>query len=258
MTTHRAFWIGIGAGVAFFALFLIITFITIRSHIFNLSFLIWDTRIEEKSVEKVLRTVSEAGLFPKSIRPDLKLYVMAICSYYGKSSFTHNQTVIPQDKIKALNSLRLLIKTYPRSFVINRAVLSQLVYADVLMMLERNPILLSELKCDKETLEMEYESQLAILNACGLFLGSSADISFIDGDYGSAFHYFRRQGFSEGAIYCYEYGIGTPPLPSMWIWVLKGVGWLLGDFDSYDYWLLQSEYNGILERRAERCGKDSQ
>ena len=59
---------------------------------------------------------------------------------------------------------------------------------------------------------MEYESQLAILNACGLFLGSSADISFIDGDYGSAFHYFRRQGFSEGAIYCYEYGIGTPPL----------------------------------------------
>lgn len=252
MTVRKVLGLGIGLGVASFGLCLLITLIVFRSQIFNLSFLLLDTRCESKKIERVLQTFSKTGHFPESIEPDLKLYVTAICSYYGKSSFTHDQTFIPLDKVEALKSLRLLIKNYPRSFVIDRAVFALIVYSDIWWMLERTPNILLELECDKETFEMEYESQLSIANVCGAGLSSSAGSSFMNGDYKSAFHYFRRQGFSVGAIYCYEYGIGTEPLPKMLIWVLKGIGWLLGDFDSYEYWLFESEYNSILKEEKKK------
>ncbi len=249
MRARRVLALGIGSGVASFVLFLLITLVMLRSQIVNLSFLFLDTRCEVKSVKKALQTFSETGHFPQSIESDLELYATALCSYYGKDSSTYEQKFISHDPVKALKLLRLLIKNHPRSFVVDRSAFAVIVYTDVLMRLEREPNILQDLECDKETLQMEYEAQLSIANGCGTFLVYSADSAFIDGDYKRAFHYFRRQGLSEGLIYCHEYGIGTAPLPKMIIWALKGVGWLLGDFDSYNYWLLKSEYNSILEER---------
>ncbi|MEG2465769.1 MAG: hypothetical protein RSB14_07110, partial [Kiritimatiellia bacterium] len=92
-------------------------------------------------------------------------------------------------------------------------------------------------------------AQFSIANAYGDRLTDAADSFFINGEYRKAFLYFRRRGLRAGAIYCYEYGVGTTQLPKILIWILKGCGWILGDFNPYDYRLLSGVYNNILEER---------
>lgn len=234
--------------VILFLLFLLTLLVLSRRQLFNSLYSLEDMRCDNRTIKKTLQVLSETGSFPQSIEPDLKLYLTVICLYYGKSDCTYNQRVITEDHVEALKTLRLLIEKYPFSFVIDRAILAQIIYSDVWATIKKDPSVLSKLKCDKERLNAEYYSQLSIANAYGYDLGGSADNAFINGNYKKAFHYYRRQGISEGLIYCYEHGIGTKPLPKVLIWGFKSIGWLLGDFDFYSYKILSLEYNAILKR----------
>ena len=250
MLCRRRIYSHLRFSLVLFSVFIFIVLVLIRHLLFNSLYLLWETRCDNRKVEKALQILSETGHFPQNIEPDLELYATAICSYYGKSDYTHEQCIIPVDYIEALDKLRLLIEKYPSSFVVNRAIFAVIVYSQVWPIIQKKPNVLLKLRCDKERLKIEYYSQLSIANAYGYFLETTADDAFHNGDYEKAFHYYRRQGIKSGMIYCYEYGVGTAPLPKVFIWVLKGVAWALGDFDFYNYRFFCSEYNAILEKRS--------
>ncbi|MEG1573319.1 MAG: hypothetical protein RR328_07180, partial [Bacteroidales bacterium] len=218
MISRKVLGFGIGLGMSLFILFLLVTLIFLRYQIFNLAFDSLDMRYDDKKIEKALQTLSETGQLPQSIEPDLELFIVAFCSYHGKSPATYEQRFIPANYIKALKSLRLLIKNHPTSFVRSRAFLAVDVYIEVGMRLERKPDILLELKCDEETFMAEFYAQFSIANAYGDRLTDAADSFFINGEYRKAFLYFRRRGLRAGAIYCYEYGVGTTQLPKILIW----------------------------------------
>lgn len=240
---------GLGCGVLFFVLFLLIALVLMRREILNSAFLYWDTKCEDEAIEATLCIFEETGHFPQNMDPALELYVTAFCSskyYVGR--YHEGEPIICHkgDPIKAVKALRTLIEKYPTAFVEQRTDLALLLYYDIWEIMEKDPSVAQKLGCDKNTLMMEWSFLKSIAHLYKSRTYSMADEDFMNGEYQAAFRHWRRRGLGEGTIYCLEYGVGTDPWPKPVVWILKRIGWLLGDFDSHDYWLSSSEYNTIL------------